>query len=187
MDEYYDIADIHTPCTLYQSRPASFWRVMCGNLVKNDGEFDMDSFRLAEISDFSLFMKWQMRMITLDKAIAETYDDDGFQMANHVVSKDRLFFTTEKGYMGWAPKGARKGDVVVLMPGGKVPYVSRSLDVDDEDDCDDERARSGASNSTASAAQTIRPRYRFLSDAYAQGIMNGEAYDESKLAEITLI
>jgi hypothetical protein len=39
--------------------------------------------------------------------------------------------------MGWAPKGAKKGDVVVLMPGGKVLYVLRSLEADDEDDCDD--------------------------------------------------
>jgi hypothetical protein len=187
MDDYYDIEDIYTSCTPYRSKLSAYWRVMCGNLFQNGLAFDMDSFRIAETTDFSRFMKWQTTRTKRD-AIGETHDDEMFHKAHAIVSHGRLFFTTEKGYMGWAPKGARKSDVVVIMPGGKVPYVLRSLDNDDEDGYNDaNEALSGGTKHAPSAKQHTLPRYRFLGDAYVQGIMNGEAFDESKLESITLV
>jgi hypothetical protein len=46
---------------------------------------------------------------------------------------------------------------------------------------------SEARNYTASAAKTKYPQHRFLGDVYVQGIMDGEAYDETKLQGIALI
>lgn len=37
----------------------------------------------------------------------------------------RSFVTTEKGYLGLAPWGARKGDVICVLRGGDVPFVLR--------------------------------------------------------------
>jgi hypothetical protein len=187
IDDYYDVADIHSHCTVYQSRPAAFWRTMCGNFIGVFG-FAKDISRIAETSDFSRFMKWQMSNRTLDKAVAKTYDDDGFDYAHCLISNDRLFFTTGKGYMGWAPIPARAGDVIALMPGGKVPYVLRSLGDDDSGEGEDENSGIPGTNIHAASVDQIRlRRYRFVGDAYVHGIMDGEAYDGSKLESITLV
>ena len=37
----------------------------------------------------------------------------------------RSFVTTEKGYLGIEPSGARKGDVLCVLKGGDVPFVLR--------------------------------------------------------------
>ena len=37
----------------------------------------------------------------------------------------RSFVTTENGYLGLAPSGAREGDVICLLRGGNVPFVLR--------------------------------------------------------------
>ena len=37
----------------------------------------------------------------------------------------RSFVTTEKGYLGLAPWGAREGDVICVLRGGDVPFVLR--------------------------------------------------------------
>lgn len=47
MDEYYGIADIHRPSAIYQSKSASFWRAMCGNLLEYGSR--MDTFRVPKI------------------------------------------------------------------------------------------------------------------------------------------
>ena len=70
------------------------------------------------------------------------------------------------------PEETEEGDIVVLMPGGKLPYILRKLADPDEQDI--------GSNHNCE-------RYQFIRDCYIDGIMHGEAWDESKLQKITLV
>ena len=41
------------------------------------------------------------------------------------VAYGRLFFTSEKGYMGLAPPSTRPGDLICVLLGGRTPYILR--------------------------------------------------------------
>jgi hypothetical protein len=68
---------------------------------------------------------------------------------------------------------------VVLLAGGKVPYIIRpmesSADVDD------------ISSGTTPEDKGIPPAYTFVGDSYIQGIMQGERWDEEKLKSFRLV
>ena len=76
------------------------------------------------------------------------------------IAKNRQFAVTKKGYMGWVPPHAQKGDKVCLLFGGQVPYIIRPQGKE----------------------------YRFLGEAYIHGIMNGEAlqWDGIRMETIAL-
>ena len=65
---------------------------------------------------------------------------------------DRRFFVTQGGYVGVGPKTIKDGDCIVVLFGGKVPYVLR---------------RSGR-------------RFRFIGDVYIPGLMEGQAVERWK-------
>jgi hypothetical protein len=78
-------------------------------------------------------------------------------------SKGRSFFISVNGFMGLAPKNSREGDDVVLLFGGRSPYVVRKLP-------------SG--------------RYNFIGACFPVGLMNGEAldgYSEDDVDDFVLI
>ncbi|PLB39822.1 uncharacterized protein BDW47DRAFT_102483 [Aspergillus candidus] len=72
----------------------------------------------------------------------------------------RRVLRTRNGYIGLAPPGAQKGDQVVLLEGGRVPYLLRK--VDDES-------------------------YKLVGECYVHGIMYGEAFDEKRCRDIMLV
>ncbi|KAF9893477.1 hypothetical protein FE257_010789 [Aspergillus nanangensis] len=72
----------------------------------------------------------------------------------------RRVMRTQNGYIGLAPPGAQKGDQVVLLEGGRVPYLLRK--VDDES-------------------------YKLVGECYVHGIMYGEAFDEERCCDIILV
>ncbi|KUJ18513.1 HET-domain-containing protein [Mollisia scopiformis] len=76
----------------------------------------------------------------------------------------RVFFITERGYMGLGPMSAFAGDEVAVLCGGKTPYIlSRD-------------ANQKSSN------------FRLIGEVYIHGLMKGEAFQENKeLREIVLI
>ena len=76
--------------------------------------------------------------------------------------------------MGFVPSTYEDGDDIVLMPEGKVPYVLHPVPKVDNHNKVDSRS-SGPR------------RYRFLGDAYSQGIMQGEAWNVNQLEAIVLI
>jgi hypothetical protein len=59
---------------------------------------------------------------------------------------------TANGYMGWAPAGAQKGDIVCIFLGGDVPFIIRPLS---------------------------DGHYHLLGDCYIHGIMEGQAMEWS--------
>lgn len=74
----------------------------------------------------------------------------------------RDFIITEKGYLGLAAKGCRRGDVVAVLGGGAMPIIlrpSRSATTQSEGSDDD-------------AHQT----FEVVGEAYVHGIMDGEAF-----------
>ncbi|KAJ4253411.1 hypothetical protein NW762_010569 [Fusarium torreyae] len=68
------------------------------------------------------------------------------------TSERRRFIVTSDGQIGFGPEAAEKGDAVVVIPGGKVPYVLRRVE---DPDCG------------------VR-KYRLLGDAFINGVMAGE-------------
>lgn len=82
-----------------------------------------------------------------------------FQSLIGMVVGRRLMWT-ENDYLGLAPAGAQQGDHVVLLKGGRVPFILRK-----------------AGNCS----------YRVIGESYVHGIMYGEAFDSQKCSDITLV
>ncbi|KAI0866957.1 heterokaryon incompatibility protein-domain-containing protein [Xylaria cubensis] len=72
----------------------------------------------------------------------------------------RRLFRTDSGWIGFGPESLQVFDLLVIMPGGKVPYILRRL-------------------STGSGQD-----YVFLGDAYAQGAESGQQMDLSSLESV---
>lgn len=83
---------------------------------------------------------------------------DAFARAFLIVSMGRKFAMSENGFICWVPRETRAGDVVAVMPGGKVPYILRQRS-------ESEKPYNSAHNDDDTH------RYRFLGDAYIHGIM----------------
>lgn len=62
-------------------------------------------------------------------------------------SKGRRFFSTEKGLLGQAPEKAKKGDLVCVFYGSKVPFV----------------------------ILPVKNEYEIVGECYVDGYMRGEA------------
>ncbi|KAH7348530.1 heterokaryon incompatibility protein-domain-containing protein [Rhexocercosporidium sp. MPI-PUGE-AT-0058] len=84
------------------------------------------------------------------------------------AAKLRRLGRLENGWLGMMPKGARVGDVLVLVRGGKVPLVVRR------------EALKGAGE------DEMKMRVRFIGEAYVHGIMDGEIWDEERGGEIEI-
>jgi hypothetical protein len=85
---------------------------------------------------------------------------------------------TERGHRGWVPKASMEGDLIVIMPGGKVPYVLQPIPTPETNYL--------SGNNQPTDVRTTQ-HYTFLGDAYIHGFMNGEAYEEEKLEPIILV
>ncbi|KAF2088450.1 HET-domain-containing protein [Saccharata proteae CBS 121410] len=76
------------------------------------------------------------------------------------ASPDRRFFISKKGYMGLAPRSARPGDFIVVLAGGKTPFVLR---------------------------HNKKDAYKIVGECFMHGVMNGErvvsvnAFEEIKI------
>ncbi|KAI8720204.1 HET domain-containing protein [Fusarium sp. LHS14.1] len=77
-------------------------------------------------------------------------DGRGFESTMHHVSWSRRLFVTKTGYIGLSPPSAQPGDIVVLLSGGRVPFIVRK------------------ENSDSSKY------YRVVGETYVHGIMDGE-------------
>jgi hypothetical protein len=109
----------------------------------------------------------------------ESYDKvNSFWTWHNVFSIGRRLFITKQGYIGWGPTGITKDDHVAILPGDKVPYVLHRVRGEPE---------TKSEHHEESVEHGNMGYFQFLGDAYVQGIMNGEKYDETKLEKIALI
>jgi hypothetical protein len=151
----------------YISRSTAYWMTLCGGLISQ--------FMTRHVleSDFHMYEKWKAWVESDQFDYSRSpedlelndFDTDDFDTSVWKATDGRILAMTEKGYMGLVPENAVVGDQVVLLAGGKVPYVLRL-----------------ESDENASSRE-----YKFLGDAYIHGIMQGEAWDKNKVEPIVLI
>ncbi|EXA31906.1 hypothetical protein NW761_012437 [Fusarium oxysporum] len=108
------------------------------------------------------YVKWPKGSLEYIKAYRAWSND--FDELIRQTSERRRFIVTSDGQVGFGPEGAEKGDVVVIIPGGKVLYVLRRVE---DSDCGVKR-------------------YRLLGDAFINDAMAGEKVDPST-SELTKI
>ncbi|KAK5737564.1 hypothetical protein LTR17_006611 [Elasticomyces elasticus] len=75
------------------------------------------------------------------------------------VSYGRRLSWTSKGYLALLPEAAIAGDLIVILRGGRLPFVVRP----------------------------VEHGHRLIGPAYVHGIMNGEAYDEESCGDLRLV
>ncbi|KAF2836615.1 HET-domain-containing protein [Patellaria atrata CBS 101060] len=113
---------------------------------------------------FSSILKFKHSHIetqSIRSANAQTYD----QLI--AVCNQRRLARTDNGLLALVPGPAMKGDEVVIFAGGKAPFIVRRR--------------------METPLQTCGSEFAFVGEAYVYGIMNGEAFDTTRLEDITLI
>ncbi|KAK5690904.1 hypothetical protein LTR97_012067 [Elasticomyces elasticus] len=75
------------------------------------------------------------------------------------VSYGRRLSWTSKGFLALLPEATIEGDLIVILRGGRLPFVVRP----------------------------VEHGHRLIGPAYVHGIMNGEAYDEESCGDLRLI
>ncbi|KAJ4987096.1 nol1 nop2 sun family protein [Stagonosporopsis vannaccii] len=146
------------------------WQTICGGILPRVVSDDVDEgFRLVQDNDYAVFQKW----CSWDEGMTSDAEALAFNSAATMAQEGRNFAITNTGYIGLIPEKAKPGDHLVLMPGGKVPYILR-------------RVRESKKRRHWKKRNAVR-RYEFIGDCYIHGIMHGEAWDESKLQKIILV
>ncbi|KAF4337924.1 heterokaryon incompatibility (het-6OR allele) [Fusarium beomiforme] len=105
------------------------------------------------------YKAWLEWFISAEGALAKTSKQviQDFDELIRQTSERRRFIATSDGQIGFGPEAALEGDAIVILPGGKVPFVLRRLD------------------DTEHGAVA----YRLLGDAFINGVMAGENVDIS--------
>lgn len=84
----------------------------------------------------------------------------------------RVFFTTQRGYMGMGIEGTQPGDIVTILTGGKIPYILRKTALGDR------RFAHKAPKSPYSSSKAQTLVGSLVGEAYVHGIMRGEAVEK---------
>jgi hypothetical protein len=105
--------------------------------------FDQHLPQLLSDKSLSQRLKWSFR---------QSPDPGRFHEAFVRACIDRRFLVTKKGLIGIGPDTMKDGDVIVILFGGKVPYLVRPVDTG----------------------------YKFLGECYVPGLMDGEAIEPWK-------
>lgn len=97
-------------CPPNQSTLEVYWRTIhldqwCGQRINDDIKSVMKS-----------------GLATIEEAERLAQSDDLFDLR---YCKGRCFFLTPLGHLGFGPVDSQVGDLVVIFPGGKVPYILR--------------------------------------------------------------
>ena len=165
---YTDYVSPESVLKRYATPSRAFWETICGGVMLRYREIlKRITFQLLQGSEYStdwaryVPANFELSMVAAVRKTAE------------IMQLGRRFATTSSGYIGLIPEAAEPGDHVVVMPGGKVPYIIRQLE--------------GAyGHHTADGFSTLTERYEFIGDCHIHGIMFGEAWDETKLQPIVL-
>lgn len=113
----------------------------------------------AEEHAYTAYLDWYTH--TTGMSDISRFEVTGYAHSFLNVTTSRKFAVTHKARMGMVPEKAQEGDVVAVLPGGKVPFVLRLVS-------------SGV--------------YEVIGAAYIHGIMMGEAFHEDLGVEsITLV
>ena len=134
------------------SQNEAFWRTMCRDVLLDDG-----GTRRAVADDGELFDDYiklvafeQVRDGNIDWSLVE-------KMMNtvYLMTYNSRFFVTEKGCFGLGHKDVERGDEVWVLRGGRVPFLLRREERDED-----------------SAGGDLE--FRLKGDCYVHGVMDGE-------------
>jgi len=142
------------------------WLCLCGNLSV-DLEGTLRIWRMADPAlDYDSYLRWSDLAVARirDGREEESADFGAFGSTLLANCTARRFIRGEKGLLGFAPADCRPGDLMVLLAGGKVPYVLREV--------------------PRSATEGANETYRFIGDAYIQSLMHGERIQQDTEWEI---
>jgi hypothetical protein len=175
---------INNPQRLYATSKSTtienaFWQTLCCSLMPDRQQPRKDDL-LQRTSDHSYHKLWysawwewcekyncepaELMNIQSEYTRAEINVMGGWISAS--INMRRLFISDDPGWMGLVPIDARIGDEIVLLEGGRVPYVLRRAADDD---------LKGSEN-----------LYEFVGAAYVHGIMDGSQWSDTQLREIIL-
>lgn len=172
-------------CHTDETHEMAFWHTLCGSMDIFKDNFEMDAYtedlrkyfrRIGKSSDFSNNEKWQKWLLAPSPLDDELYDNDigSFHQLFRGTAIGRRFVVTKLGLIGFVPESCEREDLIVIMPGGGVPYVLRPTNFVDDRGFEDKKC------------------YTILGDAYIHGIMDGEAFEGfeergQQLEEIVLV
>ncbi|KAH8794546.1 heterokaryon incompatibility protein-domain-containing protein [Hyaloscypha sp. PMI_1271] len=147
-----------------EQREVAWWLTMCGEIEITSDNTGVVCRRVRDLQDISVYQKWESWLKTPPPLDKNLYTSDVSTVGSVMdpTAYGRCFISTEKGYIGWAPEQCKKGDVVAVLAGGKVPYVLRPE----------------ASSNPSEESGDSRKYYSVLGDAYIHGIMDGEVVTE---------
>jgi hypothetical protein len=78
-------------------------------------------------------------------------------------------YLTSEGYLGMGPAGVKAGDVVVVLCGGRVPFILRPTEPE------------------LVVGEEKKRLFEFVGEAYCDGVMDGEIVDKRELSEFSII
>lgn len=147
---------------IYPDPAAVAWRIALGGLVFDGPRFN----RCTAVEDSEQYAKVFKSIVTVAAGNQASPEDPappldvfGRYLSRLYTMSGRKTFRTQKGYVGLGPAGLMNGDVVVVFYGGSVPYVLR---------------REGRA-------------FRFVGEAYCEGVMDGEALDDDLKQKFCLL
>ncbi|KAF5633876.1 heterokaryon incompatibility (het-6OR allele) [Fusarium tjaetaba] len=156
LSTYRDASPIDMPSCIEQER--AFENALGGGFSM---KWPQGSFEYTDA--YHAWLEWFVSSeVALAKSCKQVIQD--FDELIRQTSERRRFIVTSDGQIGFGPEGAEKGDVIMIIPGGKVPYVLR--DVGD----------SGCGVK----------KYSLLGDAFINSVMAGEKIS-SPVSEFTRI
>ena len=108
----------------WTSREVDFLIAITGGMTHSFWKEDSGAQREA----YKVWCRWFVKEDT--KTLSSEAKADARAFDDHVQQATiaRLMVMTDTGELGFASKAAKVGDVVVLMPGGRVPYILRKAD-----------------------------------------------------------
>lgn len=145
------------------SRESVFLHTLCGGIVFPPWNVDPSIYARV----YQAWLTWftHSKPASLSEEVKEAARNFDFLVKN--VSMGRQFITTEDGHFGFGPELAQKHDTVVILSGGKLPYVLRRV-----------------SPSTGSG-----DAYEFMGDAFIYNVMAGENVESfsSQVKDIVIV
>ncbi|KAH0544776.1 hypothetical protein FGG08_001143 [Glutinoglossum americanum] len=183
-------------CQTSDSRLVAFWHTLCGGIETSLKDSGRSSRRLKGSTDLSRYSRWAAFTASpYPNPVLWDNETNHIILDTETATNGRRFFTTEKGYFGFAPQKCEEGDLVVVLAGGSVPYIIRPLSRASQ-----LRKAFGFLMQGADFPRAIRAAiklcsrrcYAILGDSYVHGIMDGEVFEllggtERELKEIVLV
>ncbi|WYZ36049.1 hypothetical protein EsH8_X_000696 [Colletotrichum jinshuiense] len=136
------------------ARELEFWRTLCGNLAVHVGEKSRDWRAADPAVDYESYLQWSDIVNRVPSADPQLDNRPAFEDALLATLSARRVMRTRKGHFGMVAPDSHPGDVVMILAGGRVPYVLHEE----------------LGYETENGPVT----YSFIGDAYVDGFMYGE-------------